>query len=209
MREQAAAHGIDHGLVIRLAENRGTGNEGVSPSFRCSSDIVYLDATIDFKQDLASRRVDPASYFGNFFQRMRNERLATKSRIDRHDQNQIDLVHHVIKKMQWRTGIEHQPGLAAVIANQLQRAVDVLGRFLMKTDDVRTGFGKIGNDAIDRFDHQMHIDRYLHVRADRFADKWSDGQIRHVMVIHHIEMNDVGSGSNDVAYFLAKTSEVG
>lgn len=28
---------------------------------------------------------------------------------------------------------------------------------------------QVGNDAEDRLDHQVHVDRHLHVRTDRFA----------------------------------------
>src|SRR3569833_3412814 len=92
-----------------------------------------------------------------------------------------------------------------MIANQLQRAIDMLGGFRMKSNDVCAGFGEIGDDAIDWLDHQMHIDRHLHMRPDRLAYQRPNSQIRNVMIIHHIEMNNVSAGGYNITHFLAKT----
>jgi hypothetical protein len=54
----------------------------------------------------------------------------------------------VIEVGERRRRIEHQSGLAAVLADQRQRPVDVFGGFGMKADDVGASTGKIGNDAI-------------------------------------------------------------
>ena len=70
----------------------------------------------------------------------------------------------------------------------------------MKGDDIGAGFGKIGDDAVDRLDHQVHIDRHCHMRANRLADQWADGQIGNIMVIHHVKVDNVGASADDVAY---------
>src|SRR5690606_15083410 len=97
----------------------------------------------------------------------------------------------------------------AIVANQLQRTVDVFGCFRVEGDDVGAGLGKVWDDAVNRFDHQMHVDRHLYMRSDRFADQWADRQVRNVMVVHHVEVNDVGAGGDDIAYFLAQAGKVG
>ena len=104
---------------------------------------------------------------------------------------------------------EHQAGLAAVIADQLQRTVDVVGRFRVEGDDVGAGFGEVRDDAVDRLDHQVHVDRHLHVRADRLAYQRADRQVRYVMVVHHVEVDNVGAGGDDVAHFFTEAGEIG
>jgi len=76
-------------------------------------------------------------------------------------------------------------------------------------DDVGARLGKIRNDAINGFDHQVHVNWRAGMRTDGFANQRSDCQIGDVMVVHHIKMNDVGARSDDVADFLAQTGEVG
>ena len=45
-----AAHRIDHGLVVGLAENGRAGDKGIGAGFGGSGDIVDLDAAVDFEQ---------------------------------------------------------------------------------------------------------------------------------------------------------------
>ena len=49
----------------------------------------------------------------------------------------------------------------------------------------------------------------LHVRADRFAHQRADGQVGHVVVVHHVEMHQVGAGGLDGAHLLAQAGKVG
>src|SRR5471032_1179717 len=82
-------------------------------------------------------------------------------------------------------------------------------RFRVEGDDVGASLGEVGDDAVDRLDHQVDIDRHLHVRADRFAYQRADGQVGNVMVIHHVEVDHVGAVADNVAYFFTQAGEVG
>ena len=79
----------------------------------------------------------------------------------------------------------------------------------VEADDVGTSFDKIRNDAVDRSHHQMDIDRYLDMRTDRLADQRPDRQVGNVMIVHHVEMDDVGTCGDDISYFFAQTGKVG
>ena len=69
---------------------------------------------------------------------------------------------------------------------------------------------KSGNDAIDRLDHEMHVDRRRHaVLAQRFADERADREVRDVVVVHDVEMDEVRAGRNDGVDFFAEPREVG
>lgn len=59
MRPQSSArqlltHGVDHGLVIGLAEDGAARNEGVSPRVGDASDVVDLDTPIHLQADVAT-----------------------------------------------------------------------------------------------------------------------------------------------------------
>src|SRR5690606_23591175 len=97
---QFAAHGVDDGFVIRLAENSGAGHEGIGASLCCGGNIVDLDAAVDFQQDLASRFVDQFAHGLDLVQRVRNEGLAAEAGVHRHQQDDVELVHHVFQIMQ-------------------------------------------------------------------------------------------------------------
>ena len=87
-------------------------------------------------------------------------------------------------------------------------------RFRMKTDDGRARIGEVRHDAIHRLDHQMDIDRHRNavcrpgVRAHRLADHRPDGEVGDVMIVHDVEMDDVGTGADDGTHFLAEAGEI-
>ena len=64
-----------------------------------------------------------------------------------------------------RRRVEHQPGLAALLLDQRDGAIDVLGGLRVEADDARARLGELRNDAVHRLDHQVHVDRHAHVRA--------------------------------------------
>ena len=55
-----------------------------------------------------------------------------------------------IEPVERRRRIEDEPGLAAVLVDEPDRAVDVLGRLGMEADDRRAGLREVGHDAVDR-----------------------------------------------------------
>ena len=79
----------------------------------------------------------------------------------------------------------------------------------MERDYVRARLGKIGNDAIDRFDHEMNVDGYIDMRPDCRANHGPHCQIRDIMIVHHIEMDHVGASLDDVADFVAQLGKIG
>ena len=74
----------------------------------------------------------------------------------------------------------------------------------------RSGGGEVRNDTVDRLDHQMHVDRRLHaVLAERLAHQRADREIRHVMVVHDVEVNQIGAGREHRIHLFAEPREVG
>ena len=81
-------------------------------------------------------------------------------------------------------------------------------RFRMNGADISTGLDKNRNQTIHGLDHQMDVDRRRCQRTDRRANQWTDGHVRHVMIVHHVEMNPVGTGGDDIGDFGTKTGEI-
>src|SRR6185369_12151043 len=98
---------------------------GVGPSACDLGDVVHLHAAVDFEQDVAAALDDAAARLGQLGQRLGNEPLAAEAGVNRHDENEVQLVHDVVQPVQGRGRVQHQPGLAAVLADQAEGAVDV------------------------------------------------------------------------------------
>ena len=80
----------------------------------------------------------------------------------------------------------------------------------VKADPAGTGIGKSDGEFIDRRDHQVHVDRRRHtVVAQRAADHRANGEVGDIVVVHHIEVNDVGTGREHRIDLGAKAREVG
>src|SRR5690606_9571519 len=154
--------------------------------------------------------IDQGPRFAQLVDGAGNELLATETGVDAHEQDHVDLVHHVFQQVQRGRRVEHQARLAAAFLDQLQRTVDVLSRFRVESNVAGTGFDEVTNDAVHRANHQMHIDRRGNaVFAQCRTHHRADGQVRDVMVVHDIEVHDVCACGENRVDFLAQTGEVG
>ena len=80
----------------------------------------------------------------------------------------------------------------------------------MEGDIGCTGFDEVADDAIDRADHQVHIDRRRHaIFAQSAANHRANGQVGHVVVVHHIEVDDVGTRGQHLVDVLTQSGEIG
>ena len=62
--------------------------------------------------------------------------------VNAHQQHDIEFVHHPVHVIQRCRRIEDEAGLAAAVADQAERAIDMLRTFRVEGDDVGTGLGE-------------------------------------------------------------------
>lgn len=200
-------------LGIGCAKDRRTRHEGISTRGSDLGDVFHLDAAIDLEPDWLTPgchvRIDPRPDRLQLFKRGIDEALASETWIHRHEQNDVEPMHYMVEVVEWCCRIENQTCPTAVVANQLERAIDMVGRFGVKSDEVGTGLGEISCQTVYRADHQVNIDRNAHMRADGLTHHRPHGEIGHVVVIHHIEVDQVGASGLDGAHFLAQAGEIG
>ena len=80
--------------------------------------------------------------------------------------------------------------------------------FRVKGDDIGTGLGKIGNDPVHRFHHQMHVDRRVGVRTDRRANHGTDREVGDIVIVHHIKVNPVSPRRDHVGDLFAQSGKI-
>ena len=79
----------------------------------------------------------------------------------------------------------------------------------MEGDVAGAGLGKIPDQAIHRADHQVHVDIRGHAMfAQCLTHHRTNGQIGHVVIIHHIEMHDVRTRGEHRIHLLSQTGKI-
>ena len=81
--------------------------------------------------------------------------------------------------------------------------------FGVEGDDVCACFDKRANHVVHGLNHQVHINRRAGMRAQRGANHRPKGKVGHIVVVHHIKVNHVCAGGDDVAHFFAQSGEIG
>ncbi len=115
----------------------------------------------------------------------------------------------MIEARKRRRRIQHQARLAAILADQLDGAIHVFAGFGMKRNVGGPGFREVRDDAIDGLDHEVHVERRGDaVLAQRLAHHRADGEVGHVVIVHDVEVDDVGAGGEHRVHFVAETREI-
>lgn len=72
------------------------------------------------------------------------------------------------------------------------------------------GLGEIGNETIDRLNPEMDIDVDGNAMVTQGgAHHRPDRQVRHIVIIHDVEVNDIRTCGQDVIHFFAQPRKVG
>ena len=85
----------------------------------------------------------------------------------------------------------------------------------VEADVVRASLGESSGQIVHRLHHQVHVDGHglavgRHgMGLQCLADHGTEGQVRHVMVVHHVKVDPVSASSNDISHFFTQTGEVG
>ena len=68
------------------------------------------------------------------------------------------------------------------------------GGLRMKTDIRGASLSEVIDELVDWAYHQMHVDRRSYFMVSQcLTDHWPDSKIRHVVIVHDIEMNDISA----------------
>ena len=82
--------------------------------------------------------------------------------------------------------------------------------FRVEGDVGGAGLDKVADDAVHRFHHQVNVDRGLDaVFPQCLAHHGADGQVGNIMIVHDVEMHDVGAGGEDIVDLLTQTGKIG
>jgi hypothetical protein len=87
--------------------------------FKSRGFVVALHGVFSFTE---ARGVDHGARFAGLVERGRDEGLAPEARVHAHQEDDVQLVHHVLANVERRGRVEHQARLAPAAPDQLGRA---------------------------------------------------------------------------------------
>ncbi len=86
------------------------------------------------EEDIVSGVVDHLACDLGLVQDGGDEGLSVEARVNRHQEDDVDLVHDVREVVERGGGVEDKPGLAPALTDLLEGAVDVVGGFGVERD---------------------------------------------------------------------------
>ena len=81
-------------------------------------------------------------------------------------------------------------------------------RFRMEGDHLHPSLRQILEVDFRMLGHEMHIERKCRMLSEGFDDGASEGQIRHEMSVHHIQMDKIRAALFDILQFGRKICEI-
>src|SRR5690606_4432281 len=179
---QFSTHLVDDRLVVRGIEDGRAGHEGVGPGLGNLADVPGVDPAIHFQADITPTGVNQRSRLAQLVQGGGDELLPAEAGVYAHQQDHVDLVHHVPEHIQRGGRIGYRPGLGAAIADQLREPVDMVTGCRMEGDVAGAGLEKVADGAIPGPHHQMHVNWRCHpVLAQGTADHGAYGEVGYVV----------------------------
>lgn len=134
--------------------------------------------------------------------------MTAEAGVHRHDEDEIDQIDDMLDAADRRAGVHRDAGFLAERTDRLQRTVKMRAGFDMHGDDVGACLGEGFEIGIARRDHEMDVERLLGDGPQRLHDVGADGDVRHEMPVHHVDMDPVGAGRLDGADLFAEAREV-
>ena len=143
----------------------------------------------------------------NFTQLVVEELLATKTWLNSHDQDHVELREDVedrLNRLGWANGEASLRAHVMQLACQAHRSVSCSH---VEGDRVSAVLGELRCPTVRVFDHQVHIGRKLGHFANALDDWLTNGEVRDEMMVHHVDMHKVGGMDGvQVALQVAKIS---
>ena len=213
-RGELLSHFID-GLLVRLdsaglLKDGTSSNEHINTGLADLLDVVNLDAAIDLETAVDASVIDHLASLAGLLKSGGDEGLSTETGVDAHEEDDVELVQNELGVVQGGGGVEDEAGLAATVLDELEGAVDVVGGLGVEGDVGGAGVDEVGDGGVNGADHEVDVDGGGNaVVAEGLADHGADGQVGNVVVVHDVEVDDVGTGLEDVVDLLAELGKVG
>mmetsp|Transcript_156 Transcript_156/g.559 ORF Transcript_156/g.559 Transcript_156/m.559 type:complete len:269 (+) Transcript_156:160-966(+) len=210
-RGLAGFDSLDSLSVVGGTEDSRAGHQGVGTCIKNLVGIGWGDTAINLNPWVQTPLVAHGPELPDLVDLALDELLAAKAGVDRHDEDEVDLVQHVLDGLQGSAGVEHNAGVAAEVLDHVHDAVQVDGGGLLgvHADDVSAGLCKVSHALLRLDNHQMHVQDLVGHGAEGIHNQGANGDVGHEAAIHHVDVHPVAASIVNGSHLLTKPSEVG
>ena len=138
----------------------------------------------------------------SFVEAVRNERLPTEARVDRHHEHEVHVRCDRLERGRGRPRVDHHASLCTELANERDRAIQMPDGFDVDGHHAGARGDELLDVAIRVLDHQVHVERPCGDASDRAHHRRTDRDVRDEVPVHHVDVNQVRAatfGRRDIA----------
>src|SRR4029453_16508187 len=130
--------------------------------------------------------------------------------MDRHDEQQVELVKKWFEQGKRRRRVERQTPVATSVSNLLQGFADIVFcfRFNMNRNRVDSCIDETSQIVISMLDHQVNIKRQTREFANGRDHSRAKRNVIDEMTVHDVAMDPIGSGPFDLAYLIGQSGKI-
>lgn len=194
---------------VSLAEYGCATDERVGSCSGAFGGGLGINSAIDFKAKPQAQFASPCCCLLDFWKHLFNEVLATKAGVNGHNEKQIDLCKERFDCGDGRGRIDDEPDLHTQGTDFPEQRWDASFEFDMDRKEICAGGCKRLEEYLWSGTHQVHVERPACQRAQLFQQSRSEGQVRHKMPIHDVQMEPVSSRFFGARDFGAESRVIG
>ena len=122
--------------AFRCAEDCAACHEHIRAAARQLADCAQIDAAIYTEFNRLTERVNGCAHLCHFAQHVRDQTLTAEARIDRHDQDALNIRQNLADHLVWSVRIERDACLHAKTVNVLHCPMQMRRRFHMHSQHI-------------------------------------------------------------------------
>lgn len=201
-----ARHG---GFHAGLPEESGAADERVGASEGAFRGGFERDAAIHAHVTLEAELFAPLAGLLDFGDGFVDERLTAEARIDRHDEEGVDVAEEGFHGAHGGGGIDREAGAEPEGADFPEDSFHARAQFHMDDELVGAGLLEGLEEDFGAGAHQVDVEEESREGADGADDGGAEGDIGNEVAVHDVEVEPVGAGARGAGDFAVESGEIG
>src|SRR6266568_2828365 len=199
------AYGPDAGGDPALvAVDRITGDQYRRPCRHDQRRGPGIDASVDLDLDLRGHRAQTS----DLLRAVRDEFLAAESGLHRHHVDQVDVWQDLAQVFDRRRGVDRHACVHAQLLDRLHRSVQRTRSLHLYLDQSCSRLCERLEKQLGSQDHEVGFDGQRCCFAHRLDDKRTEGEVRHEVAVHDIDLDPVSARGLRLLDLFGETTDV-